>query len=309
MTSPQLLRVVLWMSGTLLSFSAMAVSVRALAGAFSIFEILTIRAAIGLALTLAVGLIRPELWRGFTPRRLHLHFLRNGTHFVAQYLWTVSLTLLPLATVFALEFTMPAWTALLAVLFLGETMTRSRLGAVALGFVGVLIIVRPGLGTFQPASLLVLAAAFGFSLSNVATKKLTASQTTFAIVLWMNIMQLPLGYLASDPLFFLRIGPGDALGVIGIGISGLTAHYCLTNALAAGDASVVIPLDFMRLPLIAVVGWTFYGERLDVLVFMGGAVIIAGVLWNLRTEARRGRKPAARPAAVPLTQSGSAHDG
>jgi drug/metabolite transporter (DMT)-like permease len=295
------------MTGTLFSFSAMAVSVRALAGSFSIFEILTIRSALGLAITVAIGLMMPSLWRSVAPRRLHLHLLRNGPHFVAQYFWSVSLTLLPLATVFALEFTMPAWTALLAVLFLGESMTRNRLGAVACGFIGVLIILRPGLDAFQPAALLVLAAAFGYALSNIATKKLTATETTFAIVLWMNVMQLPFGYIGSDPLFFLRIDSSNLLGVLGIGISGLTAHYCLTNALAAGEATVVIPLDFMRLPLIAFVGWTFYGEALDVLVFVGGAVIVAGVLWNLKAETRRGATPALKNPA-PL-RPGPAHDG
>jgi drug/metabolite transporter (DMT)-like permease len=305
-TSPQTLRVVLWMTGTLLSFSAMALSVRALAGAFNIFEILTIRSSLGLAITAAVGLAQPALWRSVAPRRMHLHFLRNSTHFVAQYLWALALTLLPLATVFAIEFTMPAWTTVLALLFLGETLTRSRLGAVLCGVIGVLIILRPGLDAFQPAALLVLAAAFGYALSNVATKKLTsAKETTFAIVLWMNIMQLPFGLIGSDPLFFLKIDSSNLLGVIGIGVSGLTAHYCLTNALAAGDATVVIPLDFMRLPLIALVGWAFYGEALDVLVFVGGAVIFAGILWNLRTETRRGPKPG-QTAPPP---AGAAHDG
>jgi drug/metabolite transporter (DMT)-like permease len=301
-----LLRVVLWMTGTLVSFSVMAVSVRALAGRFSIFEILTIRSGLGLLLTVLVGLTQPALFNSVRPRRLHLHFVRNSTHFVAQYLWAVSLTLLPLATVFALEFTMPAWTALLAGLFLGEALTRNRLGAIACGIVGVLLILRPGFGVFQPAALLVLAAAFGYAVSNIATKKLTsAREATFAIVIWMNLMQLPFGYLGSDPLFFLKIDSSNLIGVAGIGMSGLTAHYCLTNALAAGEATVVIPLDFMRLPLIALVGWTFYGEALDVLVFVGGAVIIAGVLWNLKSETQRGAKPG---QTAPPT-AGAARDG
>ena len=298
MTTSQLLRVVLWMTGTLLSFSGMALSVRALAGAFSLFEILTFRSALGLIIILVIGLAQPHLLRTVGLRKLHLHLLRNGPHFIAQYLWAVSLTLLPLATVFALEFTMPAWTALLAVLFLGETLTRSRVGVVLCGFAGVLVILRPGLSAFQPAALLVLAAAFGYSISSIATKKLTATETAFAVVFWMNVMQLPLGYAGSDPLFFLRVDSHSIVGVIGIGISGLTAHYCLTKALAAGDATVVIPLDFMRLPLIAFVGWAFYGEALDVLVFVGGAIIFAGVLWNLKSETRR---PALRPEP--------AHDG
>jgi drug/metabolite transporter (DMT)-like permease len=75
--------------------------------------------------------------------------------------------------------------------------------------------------------------------------------------------------------------------VIGIGVSGLVSHYCLTNAFRAGDAGVVVPLDFMRIPLIAVIGWWLYGEPLDVFVFLGAGLIITGILWNLRSEAAR----------------------
>ena len=75
--------------------------------------------------------------------------------------------------------------------------------------------------------------------------------------------------------------------MIGIGVTGLLSHYCLTNAFRAGDAGVVVPLDFMRIPLIAVIGWWLYGERLDVFVFLGAGLIITGVLWNLRSEAAR----------------------
>ena len=75
--------------------------------------------------------------------------------------------------------------------------------------------------------------------------------------------------------------------VVGLGIAGLTAHYCLTNAFRAGDASVVVPIDFLRIPLIAMVGWAFYGERLDIFVLLGALIIIAGVLWNLRSETAR----------------------
>jgi drug/metabolite transporter (DMT)-like permease len=295
-TSAQLIRVVLWMTGTLLSFSVMAVSVRELAGGFSIFEILTIRSGLGLVITVAAGLLYGMRWRDVTPRRLDLHVLRNGTHFASQFLWALSLTLLPLATVFALEFTMPLWTTLLAALFLGERLTPSRLGAMACGLIGVTIILRPGFEAFKPAAFLVLAAAFGYATSNIATKKLTAIQSTYTIVLWMNLMQLPMAYAGSDPLFFLKIGAANLLPVLGVGIAGLTAHFCLTNALAAGDASVVIPLDFMRLPLIAFVGWALYSERLDVMVFVGAAAIIAGVLWNLKSESRA--RPAKQLAAV-----------
>lgn len=288
MTSPrQLLVVVAWMTGTLLSFSMMAIAIRGLAASLSILEILAVRAAVSLLIVLAVMAVRPELRHTIKTHRFGLHLLRNGVHFGAQYLWAWSLLLLPLATVFALEFTMPAWTILLAPFFLGERMTPSRIGAVILGIAGVLVIVRPGLDTFQPASLMVLAAALGYAINIIATKKLTATDSTFAIVFWMNAMQLALGAAVAGVTFVGKIGWDLVPGVIAIGTAGLFAHYCMTNAFRAGDASVVIPLDFMRIPLIAVVGWWLYSEPLDVYVFAGAGLIISGILWNLRSETRR----------------------
>src|SRR5690606_13130127 len=153
------------------------------------------------------------------------------------------------------------------------------------GFLGVLIIVRPGLASFQPAALLVLGAALAFAVSLIQTKMLTVYASTFAIIFWMNLMQLPMGLAGSDPLFLARLDAASILPAITLGVVGLTSHYCLTNAFRAGDATVVVPLDFLRIPLIALVGWLFYGEGLDVFVFAGAALIICGVLWNLRAEA------------------------
>jgi drug/metabolite transporter (DMT)-like permease len=283
---PPIIRVVLWMTGTLLSFSVMAVSIRELSATLGIMEILTARAVIGLLIVGALMGLRPELRRALNRRRLRLHVLRNSIHFGAQYLWATSLLLLPLSTVFALEFTMPAWTMLLASLFLAERMTASRIGAVVLGLVGVCVILRPGSETFHPAALLVLAAALGYSVQNIATKKLTSTESTFAIVFWMNVIQLPLGLIGTDPLFATRLGLHQLPALAGLGIAGVSAHYCLSNAFRAGDASLVVPLDFLRIPLIAVVGWWLYGEPLDVFVFAGAGIIVLGLLWNLRSEAR-----------------------
>jgi drug/metabolite transporter (DMT)-like permease len=277
------------MIGALLSFSVMAVSVRELAGTLSIFEVLAVRSGLGLAIVAAIGLGRPALLKSITRRQVGLHLLRNSIHYASQYAWAVSLTLLPLATVFALEFTMPAWTVLLAALFLGERLSASRIGVVVLGFVGVLVIVRPGLAAVAPATALILAAAVGFAITMVATKALTRGETTYGIVLWMNLMQLPMALLGSDLAFVTRIDSDLIAPVVGIGVAGLSSHYCLSNAFRAGDAVVVVPFDFLRIPLIAVVGWWFYGESLDLFVFAGAGLIIAGVLWNLRAETRPSR--------------------
>lgn len=282
-------RVVLWMTGALLSFSAMAVSIRILAGKLNIFEILSIRSGTGLLIMLSLLAVRSDLRPLMRPSRILLHVLRNVVHFAAQYCWALALTLLPFATVFALEFITPAWTALLAVWLLSERLTPSRIGAVILGLVGVVIILRPGLSAFNPAALLVLLAAVGFAITFIATKALTATEKSFAIIFWMAVIQLPLGFAGSDPLFPFKLGWWDIPAVLGLGIGGTSSHYCLSNAFRAGDATLVVPLDFLRVPLIALVGWAFFAESLDIWVFVGGFVIVAGLFWNLRAEATRRR--------------------
>jgi len=272
------------MSGALLSFSAMAISVRALAATLGVMEILALRAGFGLIVMATLVALRADLRATINCRHLRLHLFRNTVHVASSYLWAMSLLLIPLAMTFALEFTTPAWTLLLAAPVLGERLTASRIGAVVFGLLGVLVILRPGLA---PGGLLTLVAAFGLAITLIATKKLTRTDSTFAIVFWMMLIQLPLALIGSDPLFVTKLNQGQVPAVIGIGVSGLVSHYCLTNAFQAGDAGVVVPLDFMRIPLIAVVGWWLYGEPLDVFVFLGAGLIITGILWNLRSEAAR----------------------
>jgi drug/metabolite transporter (DMT)-like permease len=256
-----------------------------LASRLNIFEILSIRSGVGLLIMLALLAARADLRPLVRPSRMPLHVLRNVIHFGAQYCWAMALTLLPFATVFALEFISPAWTALLAVWLLSERLTPSRIGAVILGLIGVLIILRPGLAVFNPAALLVLLAAVGFAIVFIATKMLTATETSYAIVFWMAVIQLPLGLAGSDPLFPLNLGWWDIPAVLGIGIGGTSSHYCLSNAFRVGDATLVVPLDFLRVPLIALVGWAFFSESLDIWVIVGGFVIVAGLFWNLQAEA------------------------
>jgi drug/metabolite transporter (DMT)-like permease len=276
------------MVGTLLSFSVMAVSIRELArSGFNIFEILAIRSGGSLVLLLALLAVRPDLRVHALPRRMGLNTLRNTVHYASQYSWAFSLTMLPLAMVFALEFTMPAWTALLAVWLLHERMTLSRLGVVVFGLIGALVILRPGFADFNPAAFLVLAAAFGYAITMIATKKLTMTETTFGIVFWMAALQFPLSLIGSDASVYLHLDIRQAFPLLGVAIAGLTSHYCLSNAFRAGDATLVVPLDFMRIPLIAIVGWLLYGESLDVFVLLGALIIVAGVLWNLRAETAR----------------------
>lgn len=292
-----------WMTGTLVAFIVAALSVRGLAHRLDAFEMMTIRSLGGLVILLAMAAAWPALWRGLTLRHRRLQFARNVVHFGSQICWTIAIMVLPFATVFALEFTIPAWVTLLAVLFLGERMTTVRAGALAICFVGVLVILRPGFEAFQPVALVMIVGALLFAIAAVITKKLIVTESTFSIMFWMNLMQLPMNFAgAGDHLFFLKFDASMTLPLLGVASAGLAIHYCLTNAFRYGDAMVVIPMDFLRVPLIALIGWMFYGEHIDVFVFAGAGLIVAGVLWNVRGEARRNAaiaQPAlSRPHAI-----------
>jgi len=281
-------RVVLWMAGALISFSALAVAVREMARVLTVWEVLALRNVGGIVVLLGFALLAGQRIGGPFPLRLHI--LRNVFHFGGQACWAFGVTLLPLATVFALEFTTPAWTMLVAAIFLGERITRGRVAALLLGFAGVLVILRPGLEAFDPAALVVLAAAFFFSVQITTTKFLTGRNSTLTILVWMNVFQLP-AYLATglalggDPLFVTRIRAEDWLPLVALMVTGLSAHVCFTNAMRYGDATLVVPIDFLRIPFIALVGVVLYAEAFDPLVLLGAAISAAGILWSLM-EAR-----------------------
>jgi drug/metabolite transporter (DMT)-like permease len=292
--------VLAWMAGALVCFSTSAIAVRLMAGRLGVFEILTVRNAGGLAILLAAIALRPGLRAALRPGPFRLHLARNLVHYAGQYGWNYAVIALPLATVFALEFTAPIWLAALAVPLLGERLTVPRAGAIALGFAGVLVILRPGFEAFQPTALVSLAAAVAFAVTAVCTKALTRTVSTFTILFWMNVIQLPISLLMSDLSIIGNMEAPQVLGAVLMSVVGVGSHLCLTQAYRYGDAVVVMPLDFVRIPLIALVGWQFYGERLDPLVFAGAALIIAGIVWNLSAEAKD------RPVPEPRQGAGSA---
>ena len=279
-----------WMTGAIVSFSSMAVAGRALSGELDTFEMMMYRSFIGLAVVVPIGLATGKL-REIRFDRLPLHFLGTLAHFTGQNLWFYSLTQITLAQVFALEFTSPIWVMVFAVLFLGERLTRTRLTAVALGFLGAILVAKPGAGGDPLGLSLAAASAICFAGSIVCTKLLTRTETILGILFWLTAMQAVMGIVATgwdgdiawpSP----QAWPWVAL----IGCAGLLAHTCLTNALAVAPATVVTPLDFLRLPAIAVVGMAFYGEPLDLWVFLGAALIFGGNYLNILTESRRTRR-------------------
>jgi drug/metabolite transporter (DMT)-like permease len=272
---------VLWMSGAVASFMAMAIAVRELQRHMGSFEIVFLRSVVMLAIVLAM-LPRSGI-STIKTRRLPEHLARNVIHFVGQVLWVYSIGALALATVFAIEFTMPVWTALLAWLFLKERLTGPRLVQLGLGLAGVLIILRPGGGAFHLAALAMILGSLCYGSSFIFTKRLTATDSALAVLFWMSLIQTPISLAFALPGWVAPVA-ADVPWILAIGIGSFSAHYCMARAMMLVDAMVAVPIDFIRLPLIAAVGTLLYAEPFDPLVIVGAAVIFAGTYYSLSRE-------------------------
>jgi drug/metabolite transporter (DMT)-like permease len=270
----------LWMGGWLALMLVVVVAGREAMSQMNVFEMAEIRSAIAFCLLL------PFVYRNgglatMKTRRLPQHIGRNLVHYGAQLGWFFALTLIPIGQVVAIEFTMPIWTAILAASFLGERITSWKAAAIVLGIVGVVIIVRPATGEVNPGQLIALAAAVGFGVSMALVKSLTRTESALAIVFWMIVVQGVAGFIPA--LYVWTWQPAYVWGwVVVIAICGTCSHYCLTSAMRYADATIVVPMDFLRVPLTATVGWLLYAERLDLYTVFGAALILVGNLLNLK---------------------------
>jgi drug/metabolite transporter (DMT)-like permease len=277
----QPIKAALWMIGAIFSFSAMAVAGRAASLELDTFELMTYRSAIGLVIVMAVGGFAGTLGQ-ITRRHLDTHLYRNLAHFTGQNLWFYAITVSPLALVFALEFTSPLWVMVLAALFLGERLTRVKLLAGALGFAGVLLVVQPGASPINSGMVTAAMAAIFFATTAILTKRLTRTETITCILFYLTAMQLVIGLIACLYDGDMAL-PSAATWpwVVLIAFCGLAAHFCLTTALSLAPASIVMPMDFVRLPAIAVIGMLFYAEPLTWGVIIGAALIFAANYVNI----------------------------
>jgi len=273
-----------WMMGALVSFLVMAISVRELGAEMHAFQMLFVRSAIGVAILTAVLSVRG--WAQVRTRHLGVHLGRNLIHFAGQSLWIVGIALLPLATVAAIEFTIPIWGIFLAVLFLGERMNRGRWISLASGILGILVILRPGVAVIGLGALLMLGCTFCLGATNAITKWLTRSDSPLGIVFYMVLMQTVIGALATV-FVWTPIGASDLPYLLLLGVTGVSAHYSLTHAFAAADATFIMPFEFLRLPFVALVGFLVYAEDFEAAVLIGAALIFAGNYVSLRQENRR----------------------
>lgn len=274
----------LWMAGALFSFVGMAIGGREASYELGTVGILFFRSLIGLFIV--ATLLSCTGWGQVRTRRPWLHIVRNLVHFGGQFGWFYGIAFISLAEVFAIEFTVPVWTALLAMILLGERLTRIRLLAVLLGVAGMLIILRPGITVVNPVSLVVLAGAIGYALSHTLTRKLALEDTPLAILFYMTVVQLPLAFV---PALGEWVWPSLTTWpwLVILGITALSAHYCMARALALVDATVVVSMDFLRLPLITIVGFVFYAEPLNWFVLLGALVMLTGNYLNIRAEKQK----------------------
>jgi drug/metabolite transporter (DMT)-like permease len=270
----------LWMAGWLALMLLITVAGREALHELNVFQLMLVRSSIGLLL------LSPLVWRvgglaAVKTQRLPQHVARNTIHFGAQLGWFFALTLIPIGQVVAIEFTMPIWTAILAAMFLGERMTAFKVAAIVFGIVGVVMIVRPATGEINPGQLIALAAAVGFGTSVAMVKSLTRTEQTVTIIFYMLAVQT-----AGSLLPALYVWQWPSLTIWGwavvVAFCGTFSHYCMARALLYADASVVVPMDFLRVPLTALMGWLLYSERLDAFTVLGAALILAGNFLNLR---------------------------
>jgi drug/metabolite transporter (DMT)-like permease len=268
------------MAGWLALMLIVAVAGRETTRELNVFQIMEVRSILGFLM------LYPLIRRGGgfaamkTSRPLQ-HLSRNLIHYGAQLGWFFALTLIPLGQVVSIEFTMPIWTAILAAAFLGERMTVWKIAAIMLGIVGVIVIVRPSTGEINPGQLIALAAAVGFGISIAMVKSLTRTENTLAIIFWMLVVQSAAGFF---PAIYVWVWPSAwAWGwIVVIAFCGTFSHYCMARAMLHADATVVIPMDFLRVPLTAAAGWLIYSERLDVFTVLGASLILTGNLLNLK---------------------------
>jgi drug/metabolite transporter (DMT)-like permease len=230
----------------------------------------------------ALVVVMPWFYRyGIAPLRtqhLRLHALRAVLNVMAMLSFFYALSITPLSEVTALNFTAPIFATVLAALFLGEVVRARRWTAIAIGFLGTLIILRPGFDAIGLGQMLVLFSALVWACALLVIKTLGRTDTSATIITYMALLMIPLSLLPA--LFVWRWpDPLEWAWLIAIGVLGGIAQFCMTEALRQADTAVVMPFDFFKLVWVTLIAWLAFAEHLDLFTWIGGAVIFASTLY------------------------------
>jgi drug/metabolite transporter (DMT)-like permease len=287
------------MLGSTLSFGFMALAIRYATAYVPTQEVAFFRNAFGLVALLPM-LLRP----GRAPlktQQLPRYFLRSAIGLASMLCAFWALGHLPMAQAVSLSYSTPLFVTIAAVLWLGETVRVRRWAAVIIGFIGVLVIVRPGTGSFSAGSLMAVAAAVLSSVVAIQIKQLTRVDSADTVVFYTYVFWVPLSLVPA--LFVWQWPTGIAWVWLALtGVMGTLGQLLWTRALRLGEVSALTPISFMQLPLVSVMAWLLFGEALDRWTVIGALIILGSNAYIAHREAvlaRRAKSEAVSAAAKP----------
>jgi drug/metabolite transporter (DMT)-like permease len=286
---------VLWMVLAAFFFAVSVGLVRYLSTTIHAFEQTFWRQCLGLLIIL------PFVWRngliGLRTRQLKTHLLRNLIGYAGISLSFYCVTLIPIAEAMALQFTLPLFTIVFAMLILSEKVGPHRLAATAIGFLGALIILRPGMIAIQFGAVVALASAACLAMSDTLVRRLSRGDTTLLIVFYGYLMQAPFSLAGALPVW-TNPSASDWPWLIALGVCSFIAQWGLSRAFVLAEASLVSPILFLRLPIVAAIGYTFFAQVPDIWTWVGAAVIFGSSYYAARREAVHQRRLAAASVKV-----------
>ena len=284
----------LYMTGSAFLFACMNAAVRGAAVELDPLQIAFFRNFFALLFILP-WLLKVGM-RGLHTRRFGTHIWRTVIGLIAMCIWFTAVVRVPLTEAVALNFTLPLFATAGAALFLPEKVGPRRWSATFIGFLGMLVILRPGFNELSPEMALPIVAAVFMAMSVLIVKSLSGSDHPNTIVLYMNLMMTPLSLI---PALFVWRWPSAEVWImlILLGLMATLAHLLLTRAYTKADASAVMPFDYARLPFVALIGIFLFGESQDLWTWVGAAIIAGSAFYIARREAQVARLTASgRPA-------------
>jgi len=284
------LRGAFWAVMTALSFAVMMTSVHFLGGKFDAFEIVFVRAVVGLFLV--VPLVSRSGFGALRTTQMPMHVVRTLFALFAMATLYYALATLPIAEATVLTFLIPLFTTIAAGTVLRETVGIHRWSATLVGFCGALVIIRPGLVEVSAPVLLAVLSSLLYAGAWSSVKILTRKDSAGVTVFWMNVLMVP---LTAVPLAFVWVTPAwsDVIPLLVMALAGWSAHFCQARTFEHADASAVMPFDFLRLPIAAVLGYAVFRESVGLYTWVGGAIIFAAGYYITLRESKR-RRAAAR---------------